>query len=157
MIVYTISSVGASIFFLVLYVDDILLASSDIGLLHDIKRFLTKNFEMNDLSASCVLGIQIYRNHSQGILRLSQKSYIETFLKRYSMQNWKPGDIHVAKGDKFSLNQCPKNDFEEKEMQKIPHASTIRSLMYAPVCTRPDIAYVTGILGRYLSNPEVDH
>ncbi|KAH9759934.1 DUF1997 family protein [Citrus sinensis] len=71
------------------------------------------------------------------------------------MQNWKPGDIHVAKGDKFSLNQCPKNDFEEKEMQKIPHASTIRSLMYAPVCTRPDIAYVTGILGRYLTRDVV--
>ena len=29
--------------------------------------------------------------------------------------------------------------------------------MYAPVCTRPDIAYVTGMLDKYLSNPEVDH
>ena len=31
----------------------------------------------------------------------------------------------MAKGDKFSLNQCPKNDFEEKEMQKIPYASVL--------------------------------
>jgi len=29
--------------------------------------------------------------------------------------------------------------------------------MYAQVCTRPDIAYITGILGRYLSNPGIDH
>ena len=29
--------------------------------------------------------------------------------------------------------------------------------MYAQVCTRPDIAYITGMLGRYLSNPRMDH
>ena len=35
------------------------------------------------------------------------------------------------KGDKFSLNQCPKNNFEIQEMQQIPYASAIGSLMYA--------------------------
>jgi len=42
-------------------------------------------------------------------------------------------------------------------MQKIPYASAVRSLMYAPVCTRPDIAYIVGVLGIYLSNPRMDH
>ena len=55
--------------FLVLYVDDILLASNDIGLLHETKSFLAKNFKMKDLSdAFFVLGIQIHRDCSQGIL-----------------------------------------------------------------------------------------
>ena len=63
---------GSKFIFLVLYVDDILLASSDIGLLHDTKRFLAKNFEMKDLGvASFVLGIQIHRDRSRGILGLS--------------------------------------------------------------------------------------
>ena len=42
-------------------------------------------------------------------------------------------------------------------MQQIPYASAIGSLMYSQVCTRPDIAYIVGMLGRYLSNPEKDH
>ena len=73
------------------------------------------------------------------------------------MQDYKPSDTPVVKGDKFSLNQCPKNDFKIKEMQKIPYASTIGSLMYAQVCTRPNITYIVGMLGRYLNNPRMDH
>lgn len=59
---------------LMLYVDDILFSSNDIGLLHGTKRFLSSNFEMKDLNeASFILGIQIHRDHSRGILKLSQK------------------------------------------------------------------------------------
>lgn len=49
------------------------------------------------------------------------------------MQDCKSGDSPVAKGKKFSLSQCPKNDPEVKEMQKISHASVVGSLMYAQV------------------------
>ncbi|RVW88887.1 Retrovirus-related Pol polyprotein from transposon TNT 1-94 [Vitis vinifera] len=149
---------GSKYIFLVLYVDDILLATNDISILHDTKRFLSKHFEMKDLGdASFVLGIQIHRDRSRGILGLSQRTYIDKVLQRYGMQNSKPGDTPVAKGDKFNLNQCPKNSLESQEMQKIPYASAVGSLMYAQVCTRPDIAYIVGMLGRYLSNPGMDH
>ena len=123
---------GSKHIYLVLYVDDILLATNDIGMLHETKRFLSKKFEMKDLgNASFVLGIKIYRDRSRGILGLSQKSYIEKILKRFGMHDCKPGDTLVAKGDKFSLSQCLKNNFEIQEMQQIPYASTIGSLMYA--------------------------
>ena len=149
---------GSKFIFLILYVDDILLASSDIGLLHETKKFLSKNFEMKDLgNASFVLGIQILRDRSQGILRLSQKSYIEKVLNRFGMKDCSSGDTPVAKGDKFSLTQCPKNNLEIEEMQKIPYASVVGSLMYAQVCTRPDIAFIVGMLGRYMSNLGVYH
>ena len=149
---------GSKYIFLVLYVDDILVATNDIGMLHETKRFLSKNFEMKDLGdASFILGIQIHRDRSRGILGLSQKSYIDKVLKRFGMQEYRPGDTPVAKGDKFSLNQCPKGNLEIQEMQKIPYASAVGSLMYAQVCTRPDIAYIVGMLGRYLSNPGMDH
>ena len=58
------------------------------------------------------------------------------------MKDYALGDMLVAKGDKFSPTQCPKNEFEQKEMQKFPYASIVGSLMYAQVCTRLDIAYI---------------
>ena len=149
---------GSKFMFLVLYVDDILLASNDINMMRETKRFLFRHFDMKDLGeASYVLGLKIQRDRNKGILGLSQKAYIERILKRYSMEHCKPGNTPVAKGDKLSLNQCPKTELEKSEMRQIPYASVVGSLMYAQVCTRPDIAYITGMLGRYLSNPGMDH
>jgi len=42
-------------------------------------------------------------------------------------------------------------------MKNIPYASTVGSLMYVLVCTRPDIAYTVGMLGRYQSNSGLEH
>jgi hypothetical protein len=68
--------------FLILYVDDILLASSNVGLLLETKKFLSSKFDMKDLGeASFILGIEIHRDRSKGVLGLSQNAYIEFFLK----------------------------------------------------------------------------
>ncbi|RVW52979.1 Retrovirus-related Pol polyprotein from transposon TNT 1-94 [Vitis vinifera] len=149
---------GSKFIILVLYVDDILLASIDVELLHETKRFLSSKSDMKDLgNASFVLGIQIYRDHSRGILGLSQNSYIDKVLSRFGMSNYAPGDTPMAKGDKFSLYQCPRNELERKDMERFSYALAIGSLMYAQVCTRSDIAYIVGTLGRYLSNPGSSH
>ena len=42
-------------------------------------------------------------------------------------------------------------------MDKVPYASAIGSLMYAMVCTRPDIEYAVGKTSRYLANPGKQH
>ncbi|RDY05101.1 hypothetical protein CR513_11096, partial [Mucuna pruriens] len=128
------------------------------GLLHETKKFLTKNFDMKDLGeTSFVLGIQILRDCSQGILRLSQENYISKVLDRFDMKDSKLGDTLIAKRGKFSLKQCPNNDLERNDMQKIPCASVVRSLMYDQICTRPDIAFVVRVLGRYLNDLVMQH
>ena len=72
---------GRKFIFLILYVDDILLASSDLGLLHETKRMLSNNFDMKDLGeASFVLGIEIHRNRSCRLLGLSQRAYVDRIL-----------------------------------------------------------------------------
>jgi len=107
--------------------------------------------------ASFVLSIKILRDLSQSILRLSQESYIDKVLDKFSMKDSKPRDTPIAIGDKFSIKQCPNNDLERIQMQKIPYASGVGSLMYPQICTRPDITFVVGVLGRYLSNSEMQH
>ncbi|GJS65663.1 putative RNA-directed DNA polymerase [Tanacetum coccineum] len=63
---------GSNFIILVLYVDDILLASNNINLLHESKRFLSRNFDMKDLGeASYVTGIEIHRDRANGRLGLS--------------------------------------------------------------------------------------
>jgi hypothetical protein len=64
--------------FLILYVDDILLANSDVNLLLEIKKFLSSNFDMKDLGeASFVLGIEIYQDRRNRVLKLSENAYLE--------------------------------------------------------------------------------
>ena len=149
---------GSKFIFLVLYVDDILLASSDINLLLETKKFLSCKFDRKDLGeASYVLGIEIHRDRSNGILGLSQKIYIEKVLKKYNMHKCSASPAPIVKGDKFGTFQCPKNEYEAVQMKTVPYASAVGSIMYAQVCTRPDLAFITGMLGRYQSNPGIDH
>ncbi|XP_050946536.1 secreted RxLR effector protein 161-like [Cucumis melo] len=42
-------------------------------------------------------------------------------------------------------------------METIPYASIVGSLLYAQTCTKPDINFVVGTLGRYQSNPIIDY
>ena len=69
--------------FLILYVNDILLASSDVDLLPETKKFLSSKFAMKDLGeASFILGIEIHRDRRNGVLALSQKAYLEKILNK---------------------------------------------------------------------------
>ena len=94
--------------FLVLYVDDILLIGNDIRLLSDVKKWLVEKFQMKDLGqTSYVLGIQIIRDRKKRLLALSQASYIDKVLARFSMQNSKKGQLPTRHGIVLSKEQCP--------------------------------------------------
>ena len=73
------------------------------------------------------------------------------------MQNCKPSPAPRVMGDRFGEFQCPRNQYEIDQMKAVPYAAPVESLQYAQVCTRPDLAFVTGLLGRYQSNPGIEH
>jgi len=149
---------GSKFIFMILYVNDILLATNDLGLLSETKRFLSNNFEMKYMGETYyVIGIEIFCDRSQGMLGLSQNAYVNKVLERFRMDKCSTSPIPIQKGDKFSLVQHPKNDLEQKQMENIPYAYVVGSLMYAQTCTRPDISFVVGMLGRYQSNSRLEH
>ena len=111
---------------------------------------LSTNVEMKDLGeAHYVLGIEIIRDRQKRFLGLSQKGYVNRVLVRFNMENCNKGQVPMNKGDKLSKDQCPKTDLELEKMQAKPYASLVGSLMYATICTRPDIAFIVGMLGRF--------
>ncbi|KAH9699504.1 hypothetical protein KPL71_024380 [Citrus sinensis] len=52
---------------------------------------------------------------------------------------------------------CPSNEAERKEMSRVPYASAVGSLMFAMICTRPDITQAMGAVSRYMANPGGEH
>ena len=91
------------------------------------------------------------------MLGLSQAGYIDKFLARFSMQNSKKGLLPFRHGVPLSDDQRPKTLEEEKTIRQVPYASTVGSLMYTMLCTRPDIYYSIGIVDWYQSNPGPKH
>ena len=73
------------------------------------------------------------------------------------MQNSKKGLLLARHGIALSKDKCPKTPQEEEDMRRVPYASAVGSLMYAMLCTRPNICYAVGIVSRYQSNPGLDH
>ncbi|XP_058202223.1 secreted RxLR effector protein 161-like [Rhododendron vialii] len=51
----------------------------------------------------------------------------------------------------------PRTDAERKQMAQVPYANAVGSLMYAMVCTRPDISHAVSMVSRYMHDPGKGH
>ncbi|KAH9678917.1 hypothetical protein KPL71_025907 [Citrus sinensis] len=144
--------------YLVLYVDDMLIASVSMSLIEDLKQKLKGEFDMKDLGpAKKILGIQLHRNEKTGTLFLSQEEYIRRVIDKFGMTNSKPVQTPLAPHFRLSDQLCPTTEAEMSEMINIPYASAVGCLMYAMVLTRPDLSYVVSVVSRYMANPGKEH
>ncbi|KAK8715402.1 hypothetical protein V6N13_042736 [Hibiscus sabdariffa] len=91
--------------------------------------------------AAYILGVKIYRDRSRRILGLSQSTHIDKVLKRFSMEESKRGFLPMRHGISLSKEMCPSSPQERERMSQIPYALAIGSIMYAMICTRPDLSY----------------
>ncbi|KAL9271103.1 Retrovirus-related Pol polyprotein from transposon TNT 1-94-like protein [Drosera capensis] len=148
----------SSYIILLLYVDDMLVAGSDMEEINRLKEQLFEEFEMKDFGASKqILGMSISSNRSEGSLILSQEKYIGKMLERFSMQDAKATCTPLGAHFNHTKKQSPKTNKDNTEMARVPYASIVGSLMYAMVCTRPEIAQAVGVISRFMSNPGRQH
>ncbi|KAK8623460.1 hypothetical protein V6N13_118345 [Hibiscus sabdariffa] len=148
---------GSIVSFLIIG-NDIPTLGNDIPTLQSIKTWLSSCFSMKDLGeAAYILGVKIYRDRSRRLLGLSQSTYIDKVLKRFSMEESKRGFLPMRHGISLSKEMCPSTPQESERMSQIPYASAIGSIMYAMISTRPDLSYALSMISRYQANPGEGH
>ena len=73
------------------------------------------------------------------------------------MEDAKPVSTPLAIHFKLTKEMRHKTQEEIDYMCKVSYSSAVGSLMYAMVCTRPDIAHVVGVVSKYMNNPGKEH
>ncbi|KAH7852964.1 hypothetical protein Vadar_031538 [Vaccinium darrowii] len=149
-----------SFIYLLLYVDDMLVACKSKVEINRLKVQLNKEFEMKDLGeARKILGMEIQRDRVKGTIHLTQQQYLKKVLERFGVGkgNSKPVSVPLAPHFKLSASLSPSSEEERKYMTNVPYASLVGSLMYAMVCTRPDLAQAVSMVSRYMHDPGKVH
>ena len=101
--------------------------------------------------AKQILGMRIIKDKANGTLKLSLSKYVKKFLSRFNLNEAKLVNTSLGSHFKLSKEQSLKTKEERDHMSKVPYASVIGSLIYAMVCTRPDIAHAVGVVSRFMS------
>uniref|UniRef100_A0A3Q7EE90 Reverse transcriptase Ty1/copia-type domain-containing protein n=1 Tax=Solanum lycopersicum TaxID=4081 RepID=A0A3Q7EE90_SOLLC len=147
---------GNSMIYLLLYIDDMLIAANNITEINILKKLLSKEFDMKDLGvAKKILGMEISRE--DGVVHLSQKRYIQKVLERFNMDMSKPVSTPLASHFKLSELQMPQSMDDVEHMSKVPDMSAVGSIMYAMVCTRADVAQSVSVVSKYMANTGKRH
>jgi transposase InsO family protein len=143
---------------LAIHVDDCLISGSSPELIADYKQKLNSRYPLTDLGpVHWLLGIKITRDRDARTISLSQTSYIDNILARFSLSDAKPFATPITPGTVLSKDDSPSDDTEMVRMGKTPYREAIGSLMYASVATRPDIAFAVSALSQFLENPGEVH
>jgi hypothetical protein len=136
------------------YVDDILIFGKDKQKVQRLKDKLSARFNMKDLGpVTWYLGIKITRDRQARTITLSQKAYFQKVLERFQMADCNP----VKTPMKPSAQRPEKNAQEVSKEFTTRYQQIIGSLMYGMLCTRPELAFSSGLGSRFSSCPSKAH
>lgn len=149
---------GNNLTLLVIYVDDLIIASSDKRKVAELKQKLAKSFEVKDLGrVHYCLGIEFTEIKAKKEFRMSQKKYIRDIQQRFNMEDCKPVATPMNPAVKLSKEMSPTTKEEKVKMSQVPYRNLIGSLMYLATSTRPDIAHAVSSLSQFSENPGEEH
>lgn len=131
--------------YLLLYVDDIIIASTGKTEMLSIKGKLETEFDMTDIGdIKEFLGIEITR--SENGLELSQTKYLTKVLDKFGMLDCHPTNLPM---------EAKVNPGEGEEVVDKPVKELIGCLLYAVMGTRPDLSFALNVCSRYQTKPTV--
>ncbi|KAH9106294.1 hypothetical protein AeMF1_018062 [Aphanomyces euteiches] len=133
-----------------LYVDDVMALSQDDEFFDSITKELETKYQIKTLGeVKRILGIIVHRKG--GVLFLEQTSLIDELLTRHNMADCHP------QGSPLALDHHMTEDGEPTTMSQKSMREIVGSLQWLAGCTRPDVAFATSLLSRYLNKPNIHH
>jgi histone deacetylase 1/2 len=137
--------------FVLIYVDDIIVASSCHDATSALLRDLQKEFALKDLGdAHYFLGIEV-KKISDGLL-LTQEKYTTDILKRVGMLTCKPTNTPMSTSEKLSAHEGDPLEVEDATRYR----SIVGALQYLTL-TRPDISFSVNKVCQFLHAPTTAH
>ena len=119
--------------------------------IQELKAKLAREFNMKDLGlANKILGLQIHRDRGNRKIWLSQKNYLKKVLMRFNMNDSKPISTILLINFNLSSSMSPSTKVKMMKMSRALYASVMGNLMFAMICTRPDIAQAVRVVSRYI-------
>ena len=148
--VYTRIGDDMSVVILIIFVDDIIIASSSVEVLSKVKEDLGRTFKMKDLGVlSYFLGIVFScEGHS---IQMNQSKYIEKILLRFGMKDCKPRSTPCE----MDAGKIMNDDSEPVDGRL--YREIVGSLVYVMTATRPDLCFIVTKLSQYLAKPNASH
>lgn len=144
-----VKRVGNDIILLVIYVDDIIVTSSEEKTIEQIKNNIRKYFDITDLGhLHYYLGVEVWQTGSS--IFISQSKYAKALLDRFRMTNCKISSTPMENGLKFSTQT------DSKEVNESTCRELVRSLIYL-TNIRPDLCFAISYISRFMTAPKVEH
>ena len=137
---------------LLLYVDDTLISAIDQTTINTLKKDLHSMYKMTEEGVP-KLFLSIELDHQPNEIRLHQRRYINSILKKFGIENCKPVVTPLLPKAKFSRD----NDEPLNTEERVSYKLLIGILMYLIVCYRLDLVYTMSILSKYLNKPTREH
>jgi hypothetical protein len=144
---------------LLVYVDDMLLASPSDEAVEQAKQVLLSTFDARDMGSVCdFVGMHIERNLQQGTIKISNERMIVDLLQKYGMSDANRRELPMSHGT--VLRRATEEDELKGQLldQRVhTYSALVGSLLYLAVTVRPDISYVVGVLSKFMSCPTKAH
>ena len=142
---------GKDFIMLLLWVDDILIASSSKELLNAFKTLLKAKYKMSDLGVlRWFLGITFEITNE--FIKMDQSIYVSKMLNRFGLNDAKP--VTSPCDPSFVNNIHVDSDLLEDPRE---YRELVGSLIYLMIATRPDISYVVTKLSQFMAKPNKNH
>lgn len=140
------------------HVDDCTIAATSVGLVTKFKKDIGEHVKITDLGElNWLLGLEICRDRETRTISLSQRSYIDSIIRRYNLEDAKPAATPMDTQLRLRTAQSPNTTLEYAQMQNIPYRQAVGSLMWASLGTHPDISFAVTTVSKFSTKPGIVH